>query len=67
MPTRGSSSPTGSPGGLPVTRFLLLVLLGALAGCQSPGKVVVRAVPSPRDSDKYEFAVEFYPDFRFTR
>jgi hypothetical protein len=57
-------------GGIPVSRFLLLVLLfvvGTLAGCQNPGKVVVRAVPSPRDVDKYEFAVEFHPDFNFSR
>ena len=50
-----------------VNRFLLLVLIGTLAGCQSPGKVVVRAVPSPRDVDKYEFAVEFHPDFSYRR
>ena len=53
-----------------MNRFLLLVLLfvvGTLAGCQSPGKVVVRAVPSPRDVDKYEFAVEFHPDFSYRR
>ena len=55
-----------------MNRFLLLALLllmvvGTLAGCQSPGKVVVRAVPSPRDVDKYEFAVEFHPDFSYRR
>ena len=51
-----------------MNRFLLLVLLmGTLAGCQSPGKVIVRAVPSPRDMDKYEFAVEFHPEFSFRR
>jgi len=51
-----------------VNRFLLLVLLmGTLAGCQSPGKVIVRAVPSPRDVDKYEFAVEFHPEFSYRR
>ena len=55
-------------GGFPVIKFLVLVLLmGTLAGCQSPGKVVVRAVPSPRDVDKYEFAVEFHPDFSYRR
>ena len=58
-------------GGVLVNRFLLLALLfvvvGTLAGCQSPGKVVVRAVPSPRDVDKYEFAVEFHPDFSYRR
>ena len=54
--------------GILVNRFLLLVLLmGTLAGCQSPGKVIVRAVPSPRDVDKYEFAVEFHPEFSYRR
>ena len=49
---------------IPVSRFLLLVLLmGTLVGCSSPGKVIVRAVPSPRDVDKYDFAVEFHPEF----
>ena len=50
-----------------MSRFLLLILIGSLAGCQSLGKVVVRAVPSPRDVDKYEFAVEFHPDFSYRR
>ena len=42
--------------------FLLFVLL-ALAGCQSVPRVVVRATPSLRDEGKYDFSVEFVPEF----
>jgi len=43
-------------------RFLALALiLGALAGCQSTGRIAVTAKPSLRDADKYDFSVEFIP------
>lgn len=43
-------------------RFLPLALVFAtLAGCQSAGRIAVKATPSLRDADKYDFSVEFIP------
>ena len=53
--------------GAAVNRLLLILILGTVAGCHSAPKVVVRAVPSHRDVDKYEFAVEIVPQFSYTR
>lgn len=48
-------------------RFVLLFVLLALAGCQSVPRVVVRATPSLRDEGKYDFSVEFVPEFSSVR
>lgn len=47
--------------------FLALLLLATLTGCQSPGKVAVKATPNPLHPDKFDYTVEFVPQFSFTR
>lgn len=50
-----------------MNRFLLLILIGTLAGCQSPGKIAVKATPNPIHPDRFEYTVEFVPDFSYRR
>lgn len=51
-----------------VSKFLILVLvLATLAGCQTPSKIAVKATPNPIHPDRFEYTVEFVPQFSFTR
>lgn len=45
----------------------LIFAMMILAGCQSPGKIAVKATPNPLHPDRFEYTVEFVPQFSFTR
>ena len=38
---------------------LITLLLTTLVGCQSLGKVAIKATPSLRDPSRFEYTVEF--------
>lgn len=42
--------------------LLLLVCLVAVAGCQSPGRIAIKATPSKIFVDKFDYTVEFLLD-----
>lgn len=44
--------------------LLLLVCLVAVAGCQSPGRIAIKATPSKICVDKFDYTVEFLLDGR---
>lgn len=47
--------------------FLIFVLLATLVGCQSVGKIAVKATPNPLHPDRFEYTVELIPQFSYTR
>lgn len=42
--------------------LLLLVCFVAVAGCQSPGRIAIKATPSKIFVDKFDYTVEFLLD-----
>lgn len=43
--------------------LICFVCVLTFAGCQSPGRIAIKATPSRHDVDKFEYTIEFAPAF----